>query len=87
MSIYIPNVWKNGTTPSINAKNLNEMEAGVLNAHREIDDMITGVTPVGRSVTAITAETVKPATRFTLGGVKIWVDLTDPANPIGYIGT
>jgi len=85
MSTYIPTVWRNNTTPSINATNLNHMEAGVLHAHEEIEDMITGKTPVGHATTASIAESVKSASRVTIGGILMWVDESEPANPIGYI--
>jgi len=85
MSTYIPTVWKNNTTPSINATNLNHMEAGVLHAHEEIEDMIVGATPVGHATTANIATSVTAASRLNIGGILMWVDTTDPDNPVGYI--
>ncbi len=85
MSTYIPTVWKNNTTPSINAENLNHLEAGVLMAHNEITDIVTGVTPAGYATRAKVAETVTPASRLIIGGVRMWVDLADPSSPVGYL--
>ncbi len=61
------------------------MEAGVLHAHEEIEDMIIGQTPVGHASTANIANSVTAASRLNLGGVMMWVDTVDPANPVGYI--
>jgi len=85
MSTYIPTVWKNSTTPAINATNLNHLEAGVTHAHEEIEDMVSGVTPVGHSTTALVAKSVDAASRLNLGGILMWVDISDPSNPVGHI--
>ncbi len=85
MSNYIPTVWNNNTTPSINAENLNHLEAGVDSAHEEIEDIITGVTPAGKAVSAIQADTIEAASRINVGGILMWVDISDASNPIGYI--
>jgi len=87
MSTYIPTVWRNNVVPSINATNLNHLEAGVMHAHTEIEDMITGVTAVGHSTGALTAKSVDAASRINLGGIMMWVDNSDPSNPIGFIET
>lgn len=85
MSTYVPTAWRDNETPSINATNLNHMEAGVLHAHEEIEDMITGATAVGHATTANVANSVTAASRLNLGGIMMWVDTTDSANPVGYI--
>ncbi len=85
MSVYLPHTWVNNQSPALNANNLNEMEAGIRNAHTEIEDIVTGATPVARAALADRATTVDVATQTTVGGAKIWVDTTDPANIIGYI--
>ena len=85
MSQYIPTEWRNNQTPSLNATNLNHSEAGILAAHDEIEDMITGATPVGQATIATIAESVTAASRLNLGGILMWVDTTDAANPVGYI--
>jgi len=86
MSSYLPTTWKNNSTPAINAKNLNHAEAGVSSAHKEIEDVIIGVTPAGSATTALVALSVEAASRVNLGGVTLWVDLTNPDLPIGHIG-
>ena len=85
MSTYIPTVWRNNTTPSINALNLNHMEAGVLTAHEEIEDIITGATPAGHAITCNVANSISAASRIVIGGILMWVDTTDPDDPVGYI--
>ena len=85
MSTYIPTVWVNNTTPSINATNLNHLETGVLFAHDEIEDMVDGTTPVGHATTATVALSVEAASRLKLGGVMMWVDTVNPDSPVGYI--
>jgi len=85
MSTYIPTVWRNNETPSINASNLNKMESGILHAHEEIEEMVSGATSVGHAASANIANTVTAASRLNLGGVRMWVDTVDPANPVGYI--
>ncbi len=47
--------------------------------------MITGATAVGNATTALVAESVAAASRLNLGGILMWVDTTDPLNPVGYI--
>jgi hypothetical protein len=50
---YTPTAWVNGTTPAINATNLNKIETGIDEAHDDIatlnaalvTDLIAGVTP------------------------------------------
>lgn len=50
---YTPNTWVNGTTPALNATNLNKMETGIDEAHDDIatlnaalvTDLIAGATP------------------------------------------
>ena len=50
---YTPTAWVNGTTPAINATNLNKIEVGIDEAHDDIatlnaalvTDLIAGVTP------------------------------------------
>ncbi len=43
---YTPTPWVNGTTPAINATNLNKMETGIKEAHDDLPkDLIAGVTP------------------------------------------
>ena len=85
MSTYIPTVWKNNATPSINAENLNHLEAGVLAAHVGIAQLVTGVTPAGYATRAKIAESVAPASRLVVGGVRMWVSLADPSSPVGYL--
>ena len=85
MSTYIPTVWKNNETPSINATNLNHMEAGLTQAHVEIEEMVSGAVTVGHAATANVANTITAASRLVLGGVMMWVDTTDPASPIGFL--
>jgi len=85
MSTYIPTVWRNNETPSLNSTNLNHMEAGVLHAHEEVEDMVSGATTVGHASTANIANSVTAATRLNLGGIMMWVDTVDPENPVGYI--
>ena len=85
MSQYIPTQWKNGQSPYINAFNLNHMEAGIESVHKELDDVVGGTTPVANATRAQSAATVDKATQTHIGGAKIWVDDSDPANPIGYI--
>jgi len=85
MSNYIPTVWRNNVTPSINATNLNHLEAGVNSSHDEIEDMITGATPVGHATTALLAYEVEAASRLNLGGVLMWVDNTNVDFPVGYL--
>jgi len=85
MSNYLPTIWKNNVNPALNATNLNHLEAGVKNAHDEIEDMITGATPVGHATQALVARSVDPATRLTVGGVYMWVD-TSGTTPVGYLG-
>ncbi len=81
----MPTVWVNNTSPSLNARNLNHLEAGIQAAHNEIDDLVTGATSVGHTTTSDRAVTVDTATETEVGGAKIWVDETDPANIIGHI--
>jgi len=85
MSVYIPTTWLNNSTPSINANNLNHLEAGIASAHTEIENLVSGVTPVGHSLTADHAVTVDPASETEIGGARVWVDSTDPGNIVGYI--
>ena len=85
MSTYIPTVWKNNVSPSINSTNLNHLESGIFSAHEEIEDMISGATPVGQATNALVAKTVDKASRLNLGGILMWVDTSDPNNPIGFI--
>ena len=85
MSTYIPTVWKNNATPSINAENLNHLEAGVLALHVDLAQLVTGVTPAGYATRAKVAESVSPASRLVIGGVRMWVDLADPSSPVGYL--
>ena len=50
---YTPTAWVNGTTPALNATNLNKIEGGIEDAHDDIatlnaalvNDLIAGVTP------------------------------------------
>lgn len=83
MSVYTPTQWKNGQEPYINAFNLNHLEAGVQDAHEEIEDIIDGTTPVANAIRADSARTVDGATETHMGGARIWVTTGD--NPIGYI--
>ena len=85
MSNYTPTVWKNNQVPALNANNLNHLEAGIQQAHVDTSELITGAAKAGRSVIADRAITVDKATQTVVGGMKIWVDQTDPANIIGYI--
>jgi len=85
MSTYVPSEWVNGQQPAINAQNLNHLEAGVLSAHVEIEELVTGAVPVGNSELAEHATTVDRATQTTIGGAKVWVDTTDPDNIIGHL--
>ena len=85
MSTYIPTVWRNNITPSINAANLNHMESGVTNAHEEIEDIVSGATPAGHATVANVANSIDAASRLVIGGILMWVDTTDPSDPIGYI--
>ena len=85
MSVYVPTVWKNNTTPSINATNLNHLELGVEKAHVEIAQFVTGEVAVGHATTANVALSIDAANRISIGGILMWVDETDPSNPIGYI--
>jgi len=87
MSTYIPTVWKNNVDPSLNPTNLNHLEAGTESAHEEIEDMISGATSVGRATIAMVANSVDKASRLNLGGVLMWVDTSDPNNPIGFLET
>jgi len=85
MSVYVPTDWVNNTTPSINARNLNHLEAGIETAHQEISDIVSGATSVANATEAERALTVDPATETSTGGAKIWVDSADPANIVGFI--
>jgi len=85
MSVYDPHTWVNNLEPAINANNLNEMEAGINNAHLEIEQLVDGSVPAAKATLADKAVTVDPATELTIGGAKIWVDTTDPLNIIGHI--
>jgi len=85
MSTYTPHTWTNNQEPALNADNLNEMEAGINNAHIEIEELVDGSVKAGKAVLADKAITVDPATQTTIGGAKIWVDTTDPLNIIGHI--
>jgi len=85
MSTYVPSTWVNNQIPALNATNLNHLEGGVQSAHNEIEDLTTGATKAGHAVTADHAVTVDKATQTTVGGVKVWVDTTDPLNIIGHI--
>jgi len=85
MSTYTPHTWTNNQEPALNADNLNAMEAGINNAHIEIEELVSGAVKVGKAVLADRAVTVDVATELTVGGSKIWVDTTDPANIIGHI--
>ncbi len=85
MSTYIPTNWINNQSPAINAENLNHLEAGVQNAHKEIEELVVGSTSVAHAVLADSATTVDVATQTTVGGARIWVDTTDPLNIIGHI--
>ena len=85
MSTYIPTTWKNNVDPAINATNLNHLEAGISTAHKKIEDMVSGVTPVGKATVAVVAHSVDAASRLNLGGILMWVDTSDPNNPIGFI--
>ncbi len=75
MATYTPTEWFNDQIPAINATNLNKIEQGIAGSYDEINKIISGSTPV----------TVAPASATVLGGVKLWVDTTDPNNIIGYI--
>jgi len=79
MSTYIPTDWRNNQEPYINETNLNHLEAGVESAHVEIEEIVSGAVTVGH------AATVDKATQTHVGGALIWVDTTDPLNPIGHI--
>ena len=85
MSVYVPSVWVNNQIPALNATNLNHLEGGVQAAHVEIENLVTGATKAGHAVTSDHAVTVDKATQTTVGGVKVWVDTTDPGNIIGHI--
>ena len=85
MSTYVPTVWKNNVDPAINATNLNHLEAGVAASHKEIADMISGATTVGKATKAVVAHEVDAASRLNLGGILMWVDVSDPDRPIGFI--
>jgi len=85
MSTYSPTTWVNNLDPAINADNLNKLEAGVSSAHIEIEQLVDGTTKAGKAVMADHAITVDLATQFEVGGARIWVDSTDPANIIGHI--
>jgi len=89
MSTYIPIEWKNGQAPYINAFNLNHIDAGIKSAHEEIDEILedpaTDRVTVKKAVVSETTETIPKATQTVIGGAKVWVDDTDPANVIGYI--
>ena len=85
MSTYNTHVWTNNQEPALNANNLNEMEAGINNAHIEIEELVDGSVKAGKAVLADKAITVDVATQTTIGGAKIWVDTTDPLNIIGHI--
>jgi len=91
MGTYTPSTWVNNQQPALNATNLNNIEAGVSQAHEELNDLVIGTstegnpTSVAQAKAANHAVTVDKATMTTVGGVKIWVDSTDPANIIGYI--
>jgi len=87
MSTYIPSVWKNNVDPALNPTNLNHLEAGTESAHEEIEDMVSGATPVGKASVATIATSVDKATRLNLGGILMWVDTSNPDNPIGFIET
>jgi len=75
MATYVPTQWYNNELPAINATNLNHIEEGIVGAYDEIDKLISGETPVS----------IAPASATVLGGVKLWVDSTNPSNIIGYI--
>ena len=85
MGTYIPTVWKNNATPSINAENLNHLEAGIVSANVDIVSLVTGAAPAGYATRAKVAESVSPASRVVVGGVRMWVDLSDPSSPVGYL--
>ncbi len=85
MSVYIPTIWKNNTVPSINAENLNHLEVGANSAHVEVRDIVVGNVTVGQASTAKLALSVRPASRIVVGGIRMWVDESNPVNPIGYI--
>jgi hypothetical protein len=85
MSIYVPTVWRNNTTPSLNATNLNHMEVGVESAHNEIEELVSGAVSAGHATRALVADQVEAASRLRLGGIRMWVDTSDSSNPIGYI--
>ena len=91
MSVYNPNTWVNNQQPALNATNLNHLEAGVESAHIELEALVSGVSVVGDPIKVAAATqadhavSVDKATQNTIGGVKVWVDDTDPLNIIGYI--
>lgn len=75
MSVYVPTEWVNDQVPAINATNLNHIEEGIKTAHEEIESIVDGSTIIK----------VPPASETELGGVRLWVDDSDPGNIIGYI--
>ena len=80
--VYTPTEWKNGVTP-INETNLNKIEEGITEAHKDIEDINTAMTGFWKGVEAgqvIMAESVdatgkvtwKPVEHYHMINEEVW---------------
>jgi len=71
---YIPTEWKNGTSPALNANNLNHIEQGIKNLSDDVNAIEQTVQDNTNRIAEIeNGNTIPCSTKDTLGGVRVEV--------------